>query len=341
MSDNNKELQKFKENQIILENLPELVNNSDVPAEGLLGVNNVTDLLAAFAQYLEISKRIGSNTKACYLSNVKQFLIWSNKLPYAIQNVTNTQILRNLVICYEKALSSTDLAQNSRALKHASVRKFFEFFGFMHEDYNLDLRKCFSPDWISTADQNAYKKQARINADVFNAIKEQADLGDINDKWIFFFLAFGCRRSEITTVKVNDIDMLNKEINVYQPKTGSTKKFPIPVWLTSDDVLNRKHIFLIYNTSKKCAKTRGTKKVSEKYIWLKVKRWIAKTEFKNVDITPHSFRRYMINSLLRQGASDSNISKVSGHSGTAMISKYGYDISLESNPIIKNNQVKY
>ena len=344
MSESNEQLQEDqqKQNAINFENLPAISQNHLTPAEFLTGHNNVNDLIKAFAQYLAMSKKVNSaNTISAYISNTYQFLVWCNKLPYAIKNVTQTKTLRNLVICYEKALSSTDLSQNSRALKHASVRKFFEWFGFMHEDYNLDLRKSFSADWISKADHNAYKKQPRINTEVFNAIKEQADLGDINDKWIFFLLAFGCRRSEIATIKVKDIDFLNKEINVYQVKTGSNKKLPLPVWLTSDNVLVKEHVFLIFNKSKKCAKTRGAKKVSEQFIWIKVKRWIAATNFKKVEITPHSFRRYFVNSLLKQGASDSNIAKLSGHQNLNMIQKYGYDISLENNPIVNNNQVKY
>lgn len=327
---------------INFENLPKLVPNDNTPAEFLVGFNDVEDLLKGFSQYLAISKRVTSdNTKNTYLANVRQFLIWCNKLKFAIKNITKTLVLRNLVICFEKSLTSTDLAQNSRAIKHASVKKFFEWYSFLHEDYNIDLNKCFSPDWCTTADANAYKKQTRINMDVFLAIKEQADLGDINDKWIFFLLAFGCRRSEIAGAKVENVDFLNKEINVYQEKTGNLKKLPLPNWLTSADMLDRNNVYLVLNTSKRTAKSKGKKPVSKQYIWLKVRRWIAETKFKSVEITPHSFRRFFVNNLLRQGASDSNIAKIGGWANLNMVQRYGYDISLDNNPIINNSQVKY
>ena len=332
----------LKQHTINFENLPSLEHNGGISAKYLRGYNNVLELLTAFAQYLEVSKRIGSaNTKSAYLSNTKQFLIWCNKLQFPIKNITKTRMLRNLVICYEKALSATDLAQNSKALKHASIRKFFEWYSFMHEDYNISLPKCFSPDWCTTADSKAYKKQTRINTEVFDAIKEQANLGDINDRWIFYFLAFGCRRSEIAEVKVSDVDFLNKEINIYQGKTHEVKKLPLPAWLTSPDILDKKHNFLIHNHSKRSAKTKGSKKVSNQFIWLKVSRWISKTKFKDVDCSPHAFRRYFVNALLKQGASDSNIAKIGGWANLNMVQRYGYDISLTSNPIIQKGQIEY
>lgn len=342
MNDTEKK-QELQQNIINFDNVPSIDKDmSLVPAELLTGFNNVDEFLRAFTQYLNMSKKINSeNTKNAYKSNVKQFLVWMNKCKIAVKNIVSTKMLRNLVIYYEEALKHTDFSQNTKALKHASIRKFFEMYSFMHEEYNIDLRKCFSADWCTTADSNAYKKQTRINADVFNAIKGQADLGDINDKWIFFLLAFGCRRSEIATVKVKDIDFLNKEINIFLIKTKDVKKIPTPNWLTSDDVLMKDHNFLIYNNSKKCAKSKGVKKVSEQFIYDKIQKWISKTEFKNVSITPHSFRRYFVTSLLKQGASTSSIATLGAWRSLNVVQKYGYDISLGNNPIIEKNMVKY
>ena len=137
------------------------------------------------------------------------------------------------------------------------------------------------------------------------------------------------------------MDFLNKEINLQLIKTKDVKKIPTPNWLTSDDVLNKNHTFLIYNNSKKSNKSKGMKPCSEQYIWLKVKRWLAATKFKNVEITPHSFRRYFVNSLMRQGASTSSIAQLGAWRSLNVVQKYGYDISLSSNPIIEKNQVKY
>ena len=364
MSDNN-ELQNIqKQNAINLDNLPSIdLDMNAISKEHMGGFNDVNELLKAFEKYMAISKRITSpHTVKTYLANVKQFLVWCNKLQFPINNVTRTLVLTNLVICYEKALTSTELSQNSRALKQQSVKKFFEFFDFLHPDYNLDIRKSFKSDWISTGDTNAFKKQTRINDEVFNALKVVVDAGDVNDKWIFFFMAFGCRRSEIATIKTSDIDWLNKEINVYQIKQGTNKRIPLPDWANEGIIPiepgtpakgkpgtpeyvpatpSRKYNYLIFNNSKRSSKTKGIKPVTTQYIYTTLLRWRNATEFKNVSLTPHSMRRYFVSNLLKQGASDSNIARLGGWANSAMVFKYGYDTSLDGNPIIKNNLVKY
>jgi len=352
------------ENKINLDNLPSIdLDMNSVSKEHLTGYNDVEQLLKAFQNFMAISKKITSaHTVNTYLRNVKQFLVWCNKLQFPINNVTKTLVLTNLVICYEKALGSTELSQNSKALAQQSVKKFFDFFKFTHPDYNLDIRASFSSDWISTGDTNAFKKQTRINDDVYNAIKTVVDAGDINDKWIFFFMAFGCRRSEIAKIKTSDIDWLNKEINIYQEKQGTNKRIPMPDWATEgilpyhpgtpakgkvgeDDYVpatpTRKYNYLIFNNSKRSAKTKGIKPVTTQYIYTKLLRWRNATEFKSVAITPHSMRRYFVSNLLKQGASDSNIARLGGWSNAQMVFRYGYDVNLEGNPIIKNNLVKY
>ncbi len=332
-----------KNNSINFDNLPSIdKDTSKVDKKHLTGHNNVAAFIKGFELYLNISKKVNSgNTRRSYLSNAKQFIIWCNKIPFAINNIKKTLVLRNLIICYEKSLSTTSLAQNSKALKQNAVKKFFQYYAFLHQkDFELDIKKCFSTDFVTGYDVNAYKKQVRINDEVFEAIREQVLLGDINDRWIFFFLAFGLRRSEICTIKVSDLDWLNKEVNCYQHKQKTVKKIPLPDW-ANEAIVNKGDIFLIHNKSKRSNKTKGRVPVTPQYIYTKIMQWRDATEFKTVSITPHSFRRYFVSSLLKQGASDSNISRLGGWSGTSQIFKYGYDISLANNPIVSNNQVKY
>ena len=329
-------------NKINFDNLPSLdFQLKDVPAEFLKGYNDVNNFLTAFSNYLNISKRVQSeNTKRTYLSNTKQFLVWCNKLQFGINNVNSTLVCRNLVICYEKALTDTDLAQNSKALKQQSIKKFFEYWAFTNEkNFQIDLRKCFSADWITSFDQSAFKRQVRINEDIFDAVKKVAYAGDLNDKIVFYLLSWGLRRSEIVGLKISDIDFVNNEMNVYMVKTKEVKKIPAPDWLTSDSV-NRQYVYLVFNKSKRTAKTKGIKPCTTNYIYGLITKWINKTKYKNVEITPHSFRRYLCSSLLAKGYAESQISKITGHSDIKMVGKYGYDTELKNNPIIKDGAIK-
>ena len=328
-------------NRINLDNLPALdFELHSVPKEYLKGQNDVINYLTAFRSYLNISKRVQSeNTKRAYLSNTKQFLIWCNKLEFGIANVVSTLICRNLVICYEKALSNTNLAQNSKALKQQSIKKFFEFWSFTNEKhFQIDLKKCFSADWITSFDTSAFKRQVRINDDIFDEVKKIAYAGDLNDKIVFYLLSWGLRRSEIVGLKITDIDFVNKEMNVYMIKTREVKKIPAPDWLTSES-LNRQFVYLVFNKSKRTAKTKGIKPCNTNYIYGLITKWIKQTKFKDVDITPHSFRRYWCSSLLAKGYAESQISKITGHADIKMVGKYGYDTQLKNNPIIKDKAI--
>jgi len=328
-------------NKINFDNLPSLsFELKDVPAEFLKGYNDVNNFLTAFRNYLNISKRVQSeNTKRTYIGNTKQFLIWCNKLQFGINNVISTLVCRNLVICYEKALTDTTLAQNSKALKQQSIKKFFEYWAFTNEkNFQIDLRKCFSPDWITSFDQSAFKRQVRINEDIFEAVKKVAYAGDLNDKIVFYLLSWGLRRSEIVGLKISDIDFVNKEMNVYMVKTKDVKKIPCPTWLTPDSV-NRQYTYLVFNKSKRTAKVKGIKPVNSNYIYGLITKWIRKTKYKDTPIAPHAFRRFLCSSLLSKGYADSQIAKITGHSDVKMVSRYGYDASLKGNPIIKDNAI--
>ncbi len=297
--------------------------------------NNIELLLGNFTAYLHASKRIRSiegevsNTERAYISNTKQFLTWCNELSICIAEIKETLSLRNLIIKYEGALSATKLKQNSIALKQNSVRKFFEFWDFVN-GLSLDLRKCFSADFTTSGDVGAYKSQIRISEEVFNAVREVVT--GANDRWIFYFLAYGCRRSEIASLRVDNVDLRNNEINIFQPKQQTYKKIPVPSWMS--ELPEGEYLI-------RSAKSYGREPVSTQYIYEKVHEWIGRTKYKGTPISCHSFRRYFVGSLKGQGVSDSNIAQLGGWGSTAQIIKYGYDSELEANPIIKNKLIKY
>jgi integrase len=323
--------------------LPEVVRTfKGMKTDDFDGDNDIKSLIQAFSQYLDISKRVNSlNTRRNYIWNTKQFLLWCNSMDYNIIRVENTQELRNLAIVYNKVLLQSDIQQNTVALKMQSIRKFFEFINF--KELKLDIRSAFNADWITTQDTNAFKKQVRINDQVYIEVCDYVhESGDINDKWILFFFAWGCRRSEISGVRVENIDTLNKCIHVYMQKTGEMKKLPIPDWFSGMKSFADGQIFIVTNNSKRTKKTKGVRPVTTQHIYNVTQRWLANTSFAgDIKLTPHSFRRFFINSMQKQGFSDSAIAKISGHRSVQMIARYSYDEDLAKNPIVVMDAVKY
>ncbi len=314
-----------------------------VPPEFLKGNNDVNAILKEFSDYLNKSKRVGSGeTKRKYLHFVRQFLIWCNEAKYGIINVTSAGILKDLVIVYNQVLcNDKKLSQNTIAFAMASVHKFWEFFDF--KDAKLNLRHAFSAEWVTTQDTNAFKKQIRISEDVYEAMKNVVKRnGTMQEKWIFFLLAYGCRRSEICGAKVSDIDMINKCIQVYQFKVRDIKKLPLPDWYTGLKMFFDGQVFLVYNNSKRCAKVKGKVPVTGHYIYRVIQHWLSQTSFAgDIRVTPHSFRRYFVNQLQKKNYSDSNIAKLGGWKHLATLQKYGWDLEVSANPIIENKDVSY
>jgi integrase len=134
------------------------------------------------------------------------------------------------------------------------------------------------------------------------------------------------------------------------------KRIPMPEW-ANESLVDRKAKYLIFNKKTKGGnlikqpRVKGKPKpppqytaingepVSTNYIYDKILKWRDATKFKHVEMSPHTLRRYFVTNLLKQGASDSNISRLGGWSNSAQVFKYGYDVHLSNNPAVK--LVKY
>ena len=318
------------------------MKDDGIPDEYIKGVNNVEALNKEFYQFLIKSKRINSeNTRSSYEWNAKQFLIWCNQIQYDIRKCQDTKELTGIAIAFNRTLEKTYSERNTIALKMMSVKKFWHYINF--QEQKLDIGSAFNADWITTMDGNAFKKQIRISDQLYDEIVAYVnESGTYDEKWILYFLAWGCRRSEAADARVENIDMANKWIQVYMQKTGDFKKLPLPDWFTSLSVFDPSQIFIITCESNRTKEHRGKRKVSTKHIWRVVRKWLTHTSFnEKVKIAPHAFRRYFASSMIRAGFSDSAIAKITGHRSLQMIQKYGYDEDVSSNPIVTKKAVKY
>lgn len=317
---------------------------SKVPEEILDGENKIKILLIEFRNYLDQSKRVGSeNTKRTYIVNSKQFLVWCNKIRYNINRVVTTRELKSLIQIYDMILNRTSLSRNYISNKMQSVRKFWEGINEKSELQNLDIKGVFNANNITTQDTNAFKNQIRISPEVYTEIKDIVHKeGDMSKMWIFFLLAHACRRSEIVIAKIDNIDTVNNQINIYEPKTGDIKSLPIPDWFTGKEMFAEGQIFIVTNNSQRTKKEKGKVPVSKSYIYDTTIKWLSKTTFAGqMKISPHSFRRYLVNSMQKLKYPEGAIAKVTGHKTTTMIYKYSYDNDISSNPIIENKDIKY
>jgi integrase len=341
-----------------IERLPSVVAHLPKEASAWSGENDIPKMVIGFRAYI---RQRSTRTKQQYEWDVKQFLLWCNAIHYnVLSRVITTIEMRDIASVYNEILKRQDFKRNTVALKMQGVRKFFEYLN--STELKMDIRAAFNPSNITTSDPKAYKTQPRINDEIYNSVMRHVhEHGTKNEKWIFFFLAWGCRKSEIVNAKVTDINMVEKVIRPYMKKVNDTKTLPLPSWFTGMQEFSEGQGFIVkYDDvgeykpdSKKFQKLNQRTKdrilmngkipVNDQYIYDTIQRWFSKTKFADSmkSAPPHSFRRQFVNSMRRQGFSDSEIADAGGWANTAMIQLYGKDNDLKNNRIVSGDAVKY
>ncbi|MBU3101788.1 tyrosine-type recombinase/integrase [Clostridium sp. DSM 17811] len=143
------------------------------------------------------------------------------------------------------------------------------------------------------------------------------------DETIFStFYNIGLRISELTNLKMEDVDLKDKVIHVIG-KGQKYRKIPIS---------NKLYTILIeYLDNRKSSSnyffvTRVTAKVSNQYINLCLKEAVKKAEI-NKDISCHSLRHSFASNLLLKGATIQDVRELMGHADVKTTSIYLHSIA--------------
>jgi integrase len=344
-----------------VDKLPDVRTSKHDKVDLLHGANDVPEMISEFRSAL---RNKSSRTQQQYTWDVSRFLIWCNEMGYGIKQRVmepepNTIEARDIVMIYNEKLTKQGMSRNTVALAMQALKKFFDNLNKLK--LKMDIRAIFNPDTITTSDPNAFKRQPRIDDEIYNAVlKYVNEKGTKNEKWIFYLLAWGCRRSEIVNAKVGDIDIRAKVIRPYMVKTKDSKTIPLPEWYKSKREFEANQVFIIKydghenhlpgtkafeklaESTKRLVERNGIYPVKEQYIYDVINRWLENCELKNKPekISPHAFRRYFVNLMLRKGYSDTAIAAVGGWRNTLLISKYGHEANMKNNPIIRDQAVK-
>ena len=291
----------------------------------MIGIDN-KEFILDFSNYLKIDKNYSDNTIESYLRDIRYFLDYVNK---EIIDINKKDIEDYITF----NLSNYNESSLNRII--ASIKGFFKYLslykGFINvsEDVECLKRKKTLPKYLSIEEVDKL-----LDISLNNAF-------DYRNKAILEMMyATGLRASEVINLELQNIDLVNKVVNVY----GKGKKERIvPLSNISINYLDiyinnyRSELFVKGNNPKDILflNNHGLKMTRQGLY--KIIGKIAKEKNINKEITPHVLRHSFATHMIECGADIRSVQELLGHENVITTEVYTH---LADN-FIKNSYNEY
>ena len=252
-----------------------------------------------FIEYLSKELNYSDNTVISYEEDINNYLEYLKK-----QNINYKKIDNIAIRNYLKYLDDLNLKNSTIARRISALRTFYNYLlnkglvdtNLFNSIRNPKIEKKL-PNYLS------YEELARIldNIDISTFI------GLRNRLMVEMFYATGCRVSEITNIKVNDIDKSNNSIRIMGK--GSKERI-VYFGEYARDYLDRylpliDCVYLFTNEAKEKLSVHDVEYIIKDL----VKNLALKTH-----VTPHTLRHTFATHLLNNGADKKTVQELVGHS---------------------------
>lgn len=288
-------------------------------------INN-SELVDDFKKYLEIDKNYSNNTVESYIRDINSFLKYTN---IEIIDITKRDI-DNYILNIIQQYNSNSI---NRAI--ASIKSFFKYLSMYKGYINV------------SEDVESLKKKKTLPK--YLSIEEVDKLLDIELKKTFDYrnkamlevlYATGLRATELINLDLQNIDLVNKVINVYGK--GSKERI-VPI---SNIAVN--YLDLYINNYRSLLFIRKQKQTDALFLNNHGKRMtrqglykiigiIAKSAGIDKEITPHVLRHSFATHLIECGADIRSVQELLGHENVVTTEVYTHI----ANNFIKNNYNEY
>jgi len=282
----------------------------------------LADHLAAFLAYLEAECGLADNTVRAYRGDLRDFLGWLTEHK-ADQVESLATVDSDTLRDYLQALRDRQLATSSLARRLSTIRTFFRFLVFDGVLTETSIEQFRSP--------RMWQRLPKIlGTEVVDRLIEEpgrvdTDRYPLRDRSLLGLLyATGCRASEVTGLRLRDIDLAeglcrclgkgNKErlafiasptvqatltdyLDAERPRLANSRETP---WL-----------FL----------TRSGNQLSRVTLWKLVKKYAARSGISG-DISPHTLRHCFATHMLAGGAGIRELQELLGHASVATTQLY-------------------
>jgi integrase/recombinase XerC len=274
----------------------------------------------SFFQYLQIEKRYSHHTVRSYTNDLDQFFIFlqSMSLPENPQEITSRDIRAWIVSMLEKGYTAVSVHR-----KISCLRVYFRYLrkeGYVNNDplqkVSLPRRKKQLPVFVEELAMDTV-----VDADPFG----NDFTGLMNRTIIEMFYVTGMRRSELTGLRVGDIDLAEATVKV----TGKRNKQRIIPLLGTfipqlkeylrqrADFVNDREVEWFFITGR-------CNKLYDKYVYTIVKRYLSMVT--TIDKkSPHVLRHTFATHMLNHGADLNSIKELLGHANLAATQVYTHN----------------
>lgn len=255
------------------------------------------DLIDDFINQLK-GQNYSEHTIKNYRIDLKQFEQFCNEIELDIEDLKRDEVREFLVELYHIGYKATTVSR-----KIASLKSFVNY---------LLKEKILNQDPILLIESP--KKEKKLPNFIFqkeiDELLKNRDSDNIRDYCIFEVLySTGLRVSELSNIKLKDIDFMNSNIKVLGK--GKTERL---VFLSPSTVMRMKEYLQsrINDSENYLFLSQKGKKLSPASIWHIIKNMSKKLKL-NKDISPHTLRHSFASHLLDNGADIRSVQKLLGH----------------------------
>lgn len=273
-----------------------------------------------FIKYLKVIKKDSNHTLINYKDDLKELHDFNTDLV----NINEVLVREYLEYLYSKGLN-----RNTISRKLSAIRSFYNYL----LQNNIVKTNYFKE--ISNPKKNkALPKYAKDNdlEKMFNSFDITKPLEQRNSLILEMLYATGIRVSELTNIKLNDIDKYNNSIKILGKGSkerivfyGSFCEDRLNLYLSEGRKLilkNKKCDYLLINKS--------GNKLSERYVRKIIDNVVTKCEIE-YHISPHTLRHTFATDMLNAGADLVSVKELLGHSNLNTTSIYTH---------VSNEQIK-
>ena len=272
----------------------------------------------AFIKYLKFEKRLSQHTILSYSNDLNQFILFYKQYS---SNQSIEKVDKRSIRSWIVELSLNNISPRSINRKIATIRSFYKF--LIKRDY-IKKNPTASINSLKT-DQTIpnFIKEKDIKI-LFQNLVVKKDYNGHRDKLILELLyGTGIRISELINLKINDINLIKKEIKVL----GKRKKERI-IPLHENAYLEIKNYLSIYNEKKNrddfLMVTKNGKKLYPMLIYRIVKKHLSSL-INSKKYNPHLLRHTFATHLLNKGGDLNSIKDLLGHSSLAATQVYTHN----------------